>query len=83
MEKNPILSELESVFRRVFKNDAISLNESTTQKDIDHWDSLTNMILMVEIEKHFQVQFNSMEVAEARKVGDLARLIENGKTVGA
>ena len=74
------LSELEDVFRQVFDDDAIVLEESTTADDIDGWDSMMHINLIIALEKRFKVKFAAAEIAglkaEGQDVGALVRLLE-------
>ena len=51
MEIEEILRELDTIFRDILKNENITLTPETTAKDVDGWDSLTNMRLITAIEK--------------------------------
>lgn len=72
-----ILNELSSLFREVLDNDSIVLNEETTAADIEEWDSLSHIMLIVEIEKRFKIKFTSTEILKFKNVGDLANSILN------
>jgi acyl carrier protein len=79
METEKILSDLNVIFKEVLENQEIELNPSTSAYDIEEWDSLTNIELIVAIEKHFNIKFRSSELAELRNVGQLCDAIK-GKT---
>jgi acyl carrier protein len=72
---NEIIARLESIFHEVFENQSITLEDSTTADDIDGWDSLTNIRLLIHIEQEFSISFNSVEIADIPNVGELASLI--------
>ena len=55
MDTTELLEILNGIFRKVLKRDDITLTESTTAHDVDGWDSLTNMVLITEIENKFGV----------------------------
>ena len=57
MEIEEILRELDTIFRDILKNENITLTTETTAKDVDGWDSLTNMRLITAIEKHYNIRF--------------------------
>jgi acyl carrier protein len=73
---NNILVELNDVFKQVFKNEELEISEQTTSEDIERWDSLNNMILVVMIEDHFNIRFDLDEVQNLKNVGDLCACIE-------
>ena len=71
MEKNQILADVQSIFRDVLDNEDIELHAATTADDIDEWDSLTHIQLIVAIEKHFQIKFTSKEILSWQNVGQM------------
>ena len=70
-----IINELTPIFRNVFDDDELIIEEKTTAPDIEGWDSLAHIRLMVTIEKAFGLRFTAAEVADLNDVGDMARLI--------
>ena len=64
MERNQILKQLEEVFRSVFDDEQITLSPEMTADDIEDWDSLTHIQLVVAIEKSFHVKFTAREIME-------------------
>lgn len=72
-----ILEALNGIFRHVLKNESLNLTETTTAHDVDGWDSLTNMLLISEVEKAFGVRFNFREIVKIKNVGDLCAAIAN------
>lgn len=72
-----ILEALNGIFRHVLKNESLNLTETTTAHDVDRWDSLTNMLLISEVEKAFGVRFNFREIVKMKNVGDLCAAIAN------
>lgn len=80
METKELLEILNGIFRKVLKRDNITLTESTTAHDVEGWDSLTNMVLLTEIEKKFGVRFTFLtfrEIVKLKNVGDLCQTILN------
>lgn len=71
-----ILDELTPVFRQVFDDDTITLTRETTADDIDAWDSLSHMNLIVAAEMKFKVRFGLGELQKLKNVGELADLIQ-------
>jgi acyl carrier protein len=72
MEKTDILNELTAIWRRELDDDTIVLNPETTAKDIEGWDSLTNIQLIVATEKKYKIRFGASEIMNFQNVGDLA-----------
>lgn len=79
MEIENILKELDTIFRDILKNDNITLNRETTAKDVNGWDSLTNMRLITAIEKHYDIRFGLREILKFKNVGDLCASIQAKK----
>lgn len=77
METKELLEILNGIFRKVLKRDNITLTESTTAHNVEGWDSLTNMVLLTEIEKKFGVRFTFREIVKLKNVGDLCQTILN------
>jgi acyl carrier protein len=67
---------LTRTFRDVFDDPNIEINRSTTAADIDGWDSLTHINLIVAVEKEFGVRFTTAEVTSFKNVGDLSDAVE-------
>jgi len=74
---NNYLEEIQNIFRDVLENDEIIVNNNTTADDIEEWDSLNHIYLIVEIESHFNLKFTSSEIQEWKDVGDMIIAIKN------
>lgn len=70
-----ILNELNSIFVDYFDDDSLTLTHSTTASDIEEWDSLAQVGLLVMIEKKFKLEFTVQEVSELNNIGDMCELI--------
>ena len=75
MTTEEIYAKLTSIFREVFDNDDIVLTAQTTAADIDDWDSVNHIRLMISIEAEFRIKFTVDEIAEAADVGEFVSLI--------
>lgn len=75
MKKNEITDKLTEIFRNIFEDDKIKLNESLSAKDVDNWDSLTHMLLISEIESSFSIKFSLKDLNKLDNVGNLIELI--------
>lgn len=75
MERD-ILEEMTGVFREVFDDETTHLSRSTTAADVAGWDSLSHIEMIVAMEKHFGIQFKSLDLQKLQNVGDLADLIK-------
>lgn len=70
------LEQLTPIFREVFDDPAIVLTRQTTADDIDAWDSLSHMNLILAVELKFKVKFALGELQSLKNVGGLADLVE-------
>jgi len=75
MDRNEVLVKLSAVFHNVFDDDSIVISDQTTARDIDGWDSLANIRLILSIEQEFRLKFDVGEISEFRNVGDLVTAI--------
>lgn len=71
MKRNEILNLLNQVLIDVFDNESILLSEQTTANDIEEWDSLSHIQLIVEIEKTFKIRFTSREILSWNNIGEM------------
>lgn len=67
--------KLQEVFRDVFDDEEIMIDAETTADDIDAWDSLTHVQLIVAVEKEFAVKFSTVEIMKMKNVGEFIDLI--------
>ena len=74
------LEVLNGVFQQVFGDDTLIVNHETTADDVEDWDSLTHMNLIVSVEAKFNVRFSQKELLNQRNVGDLIADIERHLT---
>ncbi len=70
------LEQLAPIFRDVFDDPAIILSPATTADDIDGWDSLSHMNLILAVELRFKVKFALGELQSLKNVGGLVDLID-------
>lgn len=67
---------LQEVFQDVFDDDEIEITNDTTADDIEAWDSLTHVQLIVAVEKAFSMKFSTVEVMKLKNVGEFITLID-------
>jgi acyl carrier protein len=66
-----ILQEANEIFKDVLENDDIKLTPVTTADDIEEWDSLTHIQLIVGLEKYFKIRFSTSEITSYKNVGEM------------
>jgi acyl carrier protein len=75
MTESLLLDELTLLFRDVLDNEQIALSMVTIADDIEEWDSITHMMLVVEIEKKYRIKFTASETRTWANVGELIKSI--------
>ena len=71
------MDALTEVFREVFDDPEIALTAETTADDIEGWDSLSHVNLIMAVENRFDIRFKPKEILSFKNVGDLARCVES------
>jgi acyl carrier protein len=74
---NEIMEQTTEIFRDVLDNDDIVLEPSTTADDIEEWDSLSHIQLIVAIEKHFKIRFKTSEITSYKNIGEMCEGIQS------
>ncbi|MBQ3309861.1 acyl carrier protein [Candidatus Saccharibacteria bacterium] len=70
-----VFQALDEVFQDVFDDDSIHVTDTTTAEDIEDWDSLEHINLVVAIENRFDMKFNMAEVTSMKNVGEMVDAI--------
>jgi acyl carrier protein len=76
MVSSGIFSSVKSTMADVFDIDDTGITLDTSAKDIEEWDSLSHIRLIVAVERKFKIKFKNSEIESLQRVGDLAALIE-------
>jgi acyl carrier protein len=75
MNAEAVKSRLTGIFQDIFDDPQLQISDSTTAADIEAWDSLTHIDLIVQVEKEFNIRLSTGEVRALRNVGDFVALI--------
>jgi acyl carrier protein len=76
MDEPQVYARLTQIFEDVFDEDSIQLTSELTAKDVDGWDSLAHIRLILTIERAFKVKFSTSEIGKLQNVGELVALIK-------
>jgi acyl carrier protein len=72
--------KLQTVFRNVFSDDELVLRDSMTAADVDGWDSLAHINIIIAVEKYFGIRFATAEISglkgDGQNIGTFLQLIE-------
>ena len=75
MLREEVFKRLNQIFQDVFDDESITVQDATTADDIEDWESLEHINLVVAIEKEFDIKFNMGDVSKMKNVGEMADLI--------
>jgi acyl carrier protein len=75
MKNSDILKQVNDIFINILDEDSIILARETTANDVEGWDSLTHIQLVVAIEKHFKLRFIAAEIRDWKNVGEMCDAI--------
>lgn len=75
MEISKAIEKIELIIRDLFDDDKIEITETTVAADIEYWDSLNNIRVVVAVEKEFGIRFSMTEVERFNNVGEMASAI--------
>jgi len=68
--------KLNAIFCEVFEDDDIKIVPEMTANDVDGWDSLSHVNLIIAIEGRFNIRFSPKELLSFKNVGELLRCID-------
>lgn len=71
MEKEQIIAEVNIIFTDVLDNPELVISRETSAADVEEWDSLTHIQLIVAIEKRFKIKFTAAEIHTWKDVGQM------------
>ena len=71
MKRTEIYEKLLAVFQEVFSMGELTIGDDTTSEDIQEWDSLSHIQMVVAVEKAFGIKFSSREIMGWKNVGEM------------
>tara|TARA_A100001011_G_C13994411_1_gene708650 strand:+ start:467 stop:709 length:243 start_codon:yes stop_codon:yes gene_type:complete len=75
MDKQQIIKAINPIFKNIFDDENLEINENSNSDNIDGWDSLNHILLVVEIEKKLNIRFSSGEISNFDNVGEMCEAI--------
>ena len=73
--RDEIKNRLTEIFHEVFDDDEIQIFDEMTANDIEEWDSLMHIGLIVAVEDEFDIRMSTAEIGELQNVGEMISLI--------
>ena len=75
MSREEIMEKVNEIFRDVFDDESLVITDSTNSDDIEDWDSLEHISLIISMEKEFDLKFDIREVNKLENVGQMVDMI--------
>jgi acyl carrier protein len=79
MDHASIKQDITGIFEEVMDLEDVTLEDDTTANDIEDWDSLSHVRLVIAVERHFGIKFTNAEIEGLKKFGDLVALVQRKK----
>ena len=76
MERTELLKQISTIFTDTL-DEEVNIKEETTANDVEEWDSLTHIQLVVAIEKHFKIRFTSIEIQSWNNISEMLDCIQD------
>ena len=76
LKRDKLKQELQEIYYEVFDDTSIVLFDEMTADDIEAWDSLTHLRLIMQIEQYFNIKFTTAQIKRTKNVGMLIDMIE-------
>ena len=75
MSREEVFEKVQEIFRDVFDDEELMISDATNSDEIDDWDSLEHISLIISMEKEFSMKFDIKEVNKLENVGEMIDLI--------
>lgn len=76
IERDDVVRRLTAVFQQTFDDSSIVLHDTMTAADVDDWDSLQHIVLVLAVEREFKIRLNPAEVGKLENVGRMIELLQ-------
>ena len=76
IERTEVMRRLTEVFQETFEDPGLELRDSMTAADVDEWDSLQHIVLVLAVEREFRIRLNPAEVGKLENVGRMVDLLQ-------
>lgn len=77
MSTNNVLDKLSPIFKEVFEDESLEIDENSNSDNVNGWDSLNHIYLVVAIEEAFNIKFTAEDIQSWQNVGEMAEYISN------
>ena len=77
MNRNEVFEKVKDIFRDIFDDETLVIDDSTNANDIEEWDSLEQINILVAIQREFNIKFSIGDVEGLKDVGQTISLVES------
>lgn len=77
MERNEIKEKIRNILISVLKHKNFEMKDELTASDVDGWDSLSHILIIIEIEKYFGIKFKLKDLNKLNNMGNLSDLVNS------
>ncbi len=77
MSNAEIIADLTKIMEKIFDVSDLKISMDTVATDVEDWDSLNHIQMVVAVEKHFKIKFSSTEIQNWKNVGEIVASIQN------
>ena len=70
-----IINRIQDIFRDIFDDESLEINESTNAEDIEEWDELSHIDIITAVEDEFSMRFRTREVSGVKNAGEISEII--------
>ena len=75
MSIEKVIEKIKPIFKDIFDDESLNINKNSNSDNVDGWDSLNHILLVVEIEKKLKIEFSAGEIASYKNVGEMCEAI--------
>lgn len=75
MDKQEILKTINTILCDIFADPTLVITETSSAQNIDRWDSITHVNILMTVERTFKIRFSLGEIKQLRNVGEMVNLI--------
>jgi acyl carrier protein len=75
LNKKIVLDKIRPIFKNIFDDQSLNINEESNSENVAGWDSLNHILLIIEIEKKINIKFSSGEISSYKDVGEMCEAI--------
>jgi len=75
MDKKEILKTINTILCDIFNDPTLVVTEATSAQNIERWDSITHVNILMTVERTFKIRFSLGEIKQLRNVGEMISLI--------